>query len=830
MKPLCHRRADARRRTALIIAGLVAAMSGAPCWAQTPLPILTDLQPVTFPPDANPPDLTSDGRWLAYGVSDDASPAERLVYVRDMQTGATRSLTDRESPDGWATAPRWSPNGQWLAFFVKRDGKPRLALWDRMRDRITVGLHVPTPAAATGVSWLENGDGLLVVAEPPEASKKPVAGTPDRKSDLADGKSRVKVTVWRSIAAKRVEAGESHATTGTGASARLINDGYDYPISNVSPTHDVWQVSVRSEAAPTARWVLRGTGIDIMAASPDGRWVALLGNRRVEEMDDRSVIGVGDLFLAPLVASTAQPPVSAREGIWMAARGQQMAPVTTGIYQEYRRRNLSWSPDSSALAYVTSGAPGSGDIFVVDVAAPGGQSGVRNLTAGASLASPRRAERDPQTQGRFSFGNRYPSGAPLWTADSRGLVRAAGDDIWYIDAKSGAVRNLTTNSPHLSFTAAPGFVNPSGVRQVVGDREAIVVHAVDANTLREGLWRVRLADGRITRLVEDARSLRIAEAYGDFSDDMSVMMTAASSYNVPVEIWAASRADMSDFRAVTSWNRHDVAWVQRVRRTDLRWTTPAGRPAGGVLLMPELPEGAPRPPVLVSGYPEARMTARVDSFGVTARVEPFAALSRGYAVFLLDLPIPPYGVYGPEGPLMEVVRAVEAGMDALVETRLVDEKRAAVHGFSYGGLMVNSLMTHSRRFAAGIAGAGLSDLVSAANGGPTGMQYFELAQGRMGATLWAEPQRYISNSPVFFLDRVTTPLLLYHGMKDTHVPIFQTEEMYRGLARLGQDVTLLRYHEVGHGFYDADESRDLWSRILDWLDTRLKRPVFSSVD
>ena len=54
----------------------------------------------------------------------------------------------------------------------------------------------------------------------------------------------------------------------------------------------------------------------------------------------------------------------------------------------------------------------------------------------------------------------------------------------------------------------------------------------------------------------------------------------------------------------------------------------------------------------------------------------------------------------------------------------------------------------------------------------------------MGGTPWEIRDRYIENSPVFYLDRVQTPLLLFHGALDSATPAFMSEEMFVGLRRL----------------------------------------------
>ena len=95
--------------------------------------------------------------------------------------------------------------------------------------------------------------------------------------------------------------------------------------------------------------------------------------------------------------------------------------------------------------------------------------------------------------------------------------------------------------------------------------------------------------------------------------------------------------------------------------------------------------------------------------------------------------------------------------------------------------------------------------------------WVEGGQGQMHGTLWEFPQRYIENSPVFYLDKVETPLLLIQGTED-FAPA-QAEEMFSGLRRLGKRVTLALY-PGGHSHvtWSRENIIDLWGRVIAWFD------------
>ena len=86
---------------------------------------------------------------------------------------------------------------------------------------------------------------------------------------------------------------------------------------------------------------------------------------------------------------------------------------------------------------------------------------------------------------------------------------------------------------------------------------------------------------------------------------------------------------------------------------------------------------------------------------------------------------------------------------------------------------------------------------------------YERTQSRLGRTLWEARDRYVDNSPLFFADRMDTPLLLLHGDEDGAVPWEQSIEYYLALRRLGKPVIFLQYRGEGH--HPA-----LYANKLDW--------------
>jgi dipeptidyl aminopeptidase/acylaminoacyl peptidase len=197
--------------------------------------------------------------------------------------------------------------------------------------------------------------------------------------------------------------------------------------------------------------------------------------------------------------------------------------------------------------------------------------------------------------------------------------------------------------------------------------------------------------------------------------------------------------------------------------------------------------------------------------------------NRGYAVFLPDLKF-----Y--EGDLpRSYIQCIEPALDRLVDIGIADGN-FGIMGHSFGGYGTNVLATHSKRFKVAVALSGMSNLISYHGTLPSdyGRGYTrgtnELGGGRLGEDPKTIVDRYIKNSPVFFLHQVQTPLMLIHGTEDWTVPFSQAEEMYYGLRHLGKPAVLVGYPGEGHLWYGTkiEVFRDMWQRILSWFDKYLK--------
>jgi hypothetical protein len=172
-------------------------------------------------------------------------------------------------------------------------------------------------------------------------------------------------------------------------------------------------------------------------------------------------------------------------------------------------------------------------------------------------------------------------------------------------------------------------------------------------------------------------------------------------------------------------------------------------------------------------------------------------LSHGFVIFNPD-------VRFTDGyPGESCYNCVMPGITSLIAKGYVNEKAIGAQGHSWGGYQVAYLATRTHLFAAIESGAPVVNMLSAYGGIRWGsglnrsMQY-EHGQSRIGGNIWEMPLQYIENSPLFNMDKVTTPILIMHNDADGHVPWYQGIEYFIALKRLQKPTWLLNYTGEPH--------------------------------
>jgi dipeptidyl aminopeptidase/acylaminoacyl peptidase len=194
--------------------------------------------------------------------------------------------------------------------------------------------------------------------------------------------------------------------------------------------------------------------------------------------------------------------------------------------------------------------------------------------------------------------------------------------------------------------------------------------------------------------------------------------------------------------------------------------------------------------------------------------------SNGYAVLMPDI------TYRLNDPGMSAVWCLTAAVKAAIATGVVDPKRIGLQGHSWGGYQTAFTVTQTDLFAAAIAGAPLTNMVSMysliyKNSGSGNMSIFESSQGRFLGGYWDNWDAYYRNSPVNFAKNVKTPLVILSNDKDGAVDFTQGVEYYNTLRRLGKPVVMLEYPGENHNLAKLPNQSDYAVRMKEFFDHHL---------
>ena len=155
-------------------------------------------------------------------------------------------------------------------------------------------------------------------------------------------------------------------------------------------------------------------------------------------------------------------------------------------------------------------------------------------------------------------------------------------------------------------------------------------------------------------------------------------------------------------------------------------------------------------------------------------------------------------------------------MDELVTAGIAAPGRIGAHGWSYGGFLTLVALTRwPELFAAGATLAGMSDLRTFFAGTEPWMAAASVTE--YGDPV-ADREMLGAISPMTTLDRVTAPLLLAHGDRDTNVPVAESVQAHAALAARGAPCELLLLPGEGHTVVGRDHLVELSGRVTAWFD------------
>ena len=236
----------------------------------------------------------------------------------------------------------------------------------------------------------------------------------------------------------------------------------------------------------------------------------------------------------------------------------------------------------------------------------------------------------------------------------------------------------------------------------------------------------------------------------------------------------------------------------------------------GYLTLPMGGEAPLAAVLLVHGGPWGR-----DSWGCTPTVQWLA--NRGYAVLQVNFRgSAGYGKDFLNAGNRQWAAAMHEdlidGVNWLVDRGIADRRKIAIMGGSYGGYSTLVGLTFTPEvFACGVDLVGPSNLVTLMQNMPPYWKPIEAILYHRIGNLQTEEAFLKSRSPLFFVDRITKPLLIGQGANDPRVKQVESEQIVEAMRRAGKSVEYILYEDEGHGLARSENRRHFFAIAEEFL-------------
>ena len=389
----------------------------------------------------------------------------------------------------------------------------------------------------------------------------------------------------------------------------------------------------------------------------------------------------------------------------------------------------------------------------------------------------------------------YPSpyGVAGWTDDDQAILIQDRYDIWeFSPTASSSPVNLTVNGRKEKITYS--LIQLDREKRSYNLNTPQYLNGFNEVTKGFGYYTARLNKPAAPKalLAGDFKLAALSKA-----KDADAVIYTQETYEQYPDIQLSDLSFKKSIRLTDGIRQQDsIIWGTAELTI---WISLDGRPLEGVIYKPANFDPNRKYPVIVNFYERNANTLynyHMPSPGRSTIDYPFY-LSHGFVIFNPD-------VRFTDGyPGESCYNCVMPGITSLIAKGYVNEKAIGAQGHSWGGYQVAYLATRTHLFAAIESGAPVVNMLSAYGGIRWGsglnrsMQY-EHGQSRIGGNIWEMPLQYIENSPMFNMDKVTTPILIMHNDADGHVPWYQGIEYFIALKRLQKPTWLLNYTGEPH--------------------------------
>lgn len=178
--------------------------------------------------------------------------------------------------------------------------------------------------------------------------------------------------------------------------------------------------------------------------------------------------------------------------------------------------------------------------------------------------------------------------------------------------------------------------------------------------------------------------------------------------------------------------------------------------------------------------------------------------SGGYGLDFLRGNINDWGA----GPSSDVLTA----LDKAIAEGWADTSKLTITGGSYAGYLVAWIIAHDKRFKAACSQRGVYDLATFFGEGNA----WRLVPNYFGGYPWQPATKAIleRESPITYVQNITTPYIIFHGDNDRRTGFVQSEMLYHSLKALDRPVEYVRHPNATHEITRSGDNRQRIDQLL----------------
>lgn len=174
------------------------------------------------------------------------------------------------------------------------------------------------------------------------------------------------------------------------------------------------------------------------------------------------------------------------------------------------------------------------------------------------------------------------------------------------------------------------------------------------------------------------------------------------------------------------------------------------------------------------------------------------------------------------GPANDILASLD---EAIKQHSWIDNDQLFVEGGSYAGYMVAWIVSHDNRFKAANAQRGVYELSTFMGEGNA----WRLVPDHFGGYPWQKETKALldSESPLTYVDKINTPLLIIHGDLDLRTGVIQSEMLFKSLKIMNKPVEYIRYPKEGHELTrsgNPGRMMDHMLRVIEFFERYVKHP------